>query len=502
MNKPDKAGEPSMDEILSSIRKIIAEEPIGSRAQSSLNTELTGSFAGAAPSGAESGLSAFPNELGHASAEPNVTSGLSTAGEYRAPREGSDAPGMRDFEPQLPMPGEDKLANRSRLSSRLANALRGDAPSAAIAPETTFDDDDLSAVLGDSSHDIAEVSQPSNNETANGETNGNGIQLPPSALSLASTSEPELIAASDPDPVAEVASVELAAPEPEAAPEATQSVEAQFAPVEEQPAKTNGVHTPLFDAGPQPPAGLRPRAFSDSDIAELPETVADASAAPIDVPEEKDVAALIDGLASDDAASATEGPVVIAAMDDVASEIETPKPVDSSNDANGAASPLVGLAAAVAARQHEPAEQPATEADNAAVEVSEPEIVATEDAVAGEAETMVEDEIVGQSSAAAVEDSAGVPTEAAVTPEADISAGMPSPTVVPAAEPGESSTVTATISPLGVQTLEDTVSELLRPRLREWLADNMPRIVEKALRIEMASSVAQQSKSGQIEDQS
>jgi len=43
-----------------------------------------------------------------------------------------------------------------------------------------------------------------------------------------------------------------------------------------------------------------------------------------------------------------------------------------------------------------------------------------------------------------------------------------------------------------VRTLEDTVSELLRPLLREWLENNMPRIVEKALRLEMADSVKKQ----------
>ena len=40
----------------------------------------------------------------------------------------------------------------------------------------------------------------------------------------------------------------------------------------------------------------------------------------------------------------------------------------------------------------------------------------------------------------------------------------------------------------GVRTLEDTVAELLRPMLRQWLDQNMPRIVEKALRVEMAES--------------
>ena len=38
-----------------------------------------------------------------------------------------------------------------------------------------------------------------------------------------------------------------------------------------------------------------------------------------------------------------------------------------------------------------------------------------------------------------------------------------------------------------VRTMEDTVSELLRPMLRDWLDANMPRIVEKALKVEMAS---------------
>ncbi len=42
---------------------------------------------------------------------------------------------------------------------------------------------------------------------------------------------------------------------------------------------------------------------------------------------------------------------------------------------------------------------------------------------------------------------------------------------------------------LGVQTMEDTVAELLRPMLRQWLDTNMPRIVEKALRVEMAESL-------------
>ncbi|MEZ5910493.1 MAG: DUF2497 domain-containing protein [Hyphomicrobiaceae bacterium] len=40
-----------------------------------------------------------------------------------------------------------------------------------------------------------------------------------------------------------------------------------------------------------------------------------------------------------------------------------------------------------------------------------------------------------------------------------------------------------------VKTLEDTVAELLRPMLRSWLDQNMPRIVEKAMRAEAAAIV-------------
>ncbi len=38
------------------------------------------------------------------------------------------------------------------------------------------------------------------------------------------------------------------------------------------------------------------------------------------------------------------------------------------------------------------------------------------------------------------------------------------------------------------RTMEDTVAELLRPMLKTWLAENMPRIVERALRKELADN--------------
>ncbi len=40
-----------------------------------------------------------------------------------------------------------------------------------------------------------------------------------------------------------------------------------------------------------------------------------------------------------------------------------------------------------------------------------------------------------------------------------------------------------------VRSLEDVISDMMRPMLQQWLTDNMPRIVEKALRVEAAKSV-------------
>ncbi len=53
-----------------------------------------------------------------------------------------------------------------------------------------------------------------------------------------------------------------------------------------------------------------------------------------------------------------------------------------------------------------------------------------------------------------------------------------------AANPGGGADVMA-----GNGSIEDATAELLRPMLRQWLTDNMPRMVEKALHIEVAASV-------------
>lgn len=63
-----------------------------------------------------------------------------------------------------------------------------------------------------------------------------------------------------------------------------------------------------------------------------------------------------------------------------------------------------------------------------------------------------------------------------------VEAVVPVPPPVPAA-------TTAQYEMVSAAPIEDSTADLLRPMLRQWLADNMPRMVEKALHIEVAESV-------------
>ena len=40
------------------------------------------------------------------------------------------------------------------------------------------------------------------------------------------------------------------------------------------------------------------------------------------------------------------------------------------------------------------------------------------------------------------------------------------------------------------RTLEDMVADMVKPMLQKWLQDNMPRIIEKALRVEVSEQQA------------
>ncbi len=96
--------------------------------------------------------------------------------------------------------------------------------------------------------------------------------------------------------------------------------------------------------------------------------------------------------------------------------------------------------------------------------------------------------------AASAQSSLQVPGLAAAreTPQGAAVAANPSSaraaTAGHAAGPPRPAVLTASGTAAGARTLEDTVAEMLRPMLRKWLDDNMPRIVEQAMRVELAEA--------------
>lgn len=85
---------------------------------------------------------------------------------------------------------------------------------------------------------------------------------------------------------------------------------------------------------------------------------------------------------------------------------------------------------------------------------------------------------------------AAAPVLLNVSPPAGPVVAMPPPPLPPAAAMVPAANVAAPADGVeATDSIEDTTADLLRPMLRQWLADNMPRMVEKALHIEIAESV-------------
>ncbi len=539
MNKPDKAGEPSMDEILSSIRKIIAEEPIGSRPAPAPDTAPAAETPASSPLASSPSLSAVAPSNGSEQlrAEPSLNLGTpevapdaANGGLASAPSFGEPVQEVTSNEPTLPMPEEQAQspAGRSPLSSRLANALRGEPPGktgeVGAAMPSTLDDDDLAAAL-----DPAPQSEPQSDmasATASAPPSPEAVPAATSFSPFAQKPEPEVIAATE--PAAQASSPEQLAPFEETQQPPTPTME---------PLNSEDARVPLFGAGPQPPQHLRPRAFSEnasggSDVASQADAQSQTDAQSVvaenaaeDV-QQQDAFTEVPPLET-----ASDGPVVIAAMAEpeaapepisVASDTETvtePEAlfadaagVEDANQAEQMAQddepssalepeaenkPLVGLAAAVAEMQSNAAEESAesvvetTEALSSVAPSSEAEVVVqvpSSEAQENELEVAASDAASSEiepAEAEAQHDSADEGDAATEEMASDVPAAQAASAEV------STPTVTASLSPDGVQTLENTVAELLRPLLRQWLAENMPRIVEKALRIEMAETVAQ-----------
>jgi cell pole-organizing protein PopZ len=84
-----------------------------------------------------------------------------------------------------------------------------------------------------------------------------------------------------------------------------------------------------------------------------------------------------------------------------------------------------------------------------------------------------------------------------VTPVASFASrsGFASPAIVPAATASTDTERTSMLlADTAQRSMEDTVADLLRPMLKSWLADNMPKIVERALRRETSERLLSEHK--------
>jgi uncharacterized protein len=119
----------------------------------------------------------------------------------------------------------------------------------------------------------------------------------------------------------------------------------------------------------------------------------------------------------------------------------------------------------------------------------EPQLVLTEFAV----ETILEETVVLEAIESAPEESAAGPTETAPWAEASEPlverpwAEAPEPLIEPERPPARTNGGTHDAPSLETshKTLEDSVKDMLRPMLRQWLDENMPRMVTAALKDEL-----------------
>ena len=389
MSSSDAAREPSMDEILASIRKIIADDPADAGQAAGTDETPTEPLAGSAPAD---------------------TGGTSTQG----------------------------------LGTRLADALRGTQDSSSAAGGVSGSiDDDLSDLLADpSSPAPASSSPPQADATANAIPDKSAEQSPtafgrdfdpPSELRPGRDAENEspFKALGASDAMAAVFGKDRAAASASVAPSSgndTSNVE----PIRDEAARSE----PVAGNGMASAGGL---------MGGLSASNEETEAATSDPDEEPTIVQ----------SEASSGPVVIAAMPTKKDEPEVEE--DSSRRIGFA---LRSVASSTGDKAPADAPLPPTSAlDKLAAGLAASTGVANSPSEAGDKEP----------------EAVSAPDAAAVTePSVDVAS---SSAALPLSSSG------------AARTMEETVAELLRPMLREWLESNMPRIVENALRTEMGDSL-------------
>lgn len=433
MTKPQKAAEPSMEEILASIRKIIADDPVSSR--KSLSTDAAPpKVTLAAPEPSAPRKSALDDILGLADPASKLSAG--------APNPTPAASAA----PAPPAPRADRRPAGSDVPSWLFPAPLSGAAAAAPQPRSP------------------------------------GQPAPAPQASAASSTQPVPSISIAPEPFFQPAPVK-AAPDQAAKPD---PAPARPAPAPSQRPLDIGAIVP---ARGEPANEIAP-ADRKADTARIPEWMARPSA-----PKPASEPILPSFADNPPKAKTSEGPLSVAARIDMATErTEIVRPVDPA----AATSSPPPKSSAPAASDPAPQKSPMPESGAAPVTAERPLPSAgasTPSADVPQAAQQSRSPFAAnepfpqsQPSPAPSEKGNGMVT----VPVADQAPAISRPAVVGAraTKVAPSVEVMSTVLPgSSVRTLEDTVVDLLRPMIRQWLDDHMPRMVEKALRIELAESV-------------
>ena len=449
MSKADKAGEPSMDEILASIRKIIAEEPVGARKADS-----------AAPdSGNSRGLPAAK----------------SASDETRAK---ADAPARPEAKAAADTQVRDEAGSRQRLGAPSQPAPQGDKPGPAREPLKPFFPD-VGRAAGATAEPTPSAAGPQAVDFGSivPRRPGDSLLEPPAGLPSERRPQsgrlPEWLARSSPS-----------APPPArgSAPLPPPAEPTRFPARDAMP---SGSSLPEFAnlrgdgaASIPPPPGV----LEATGRSFLPASAKIAAGEPT-----RSAGGAGDASVSGSASARRPGTSESAAAQAKSSALATPEA--GLGRAGGGASPV---------QSPEIGSRPGAVATNGSgMRDAEATGPLPSKAPAGHGYS---NGVSGPLDVMPAATHTSIPAEPAVprsertVPIAEPSATVPKPAALgdraKPARPAAPADLVPTAAPAGgVRTLEDTVVDLLRPMIRQWLDDNMPRMVEKALRVELAQSV-------------
>lgn len=419
MSRLEAPSEPSMEEILAQIRKIIADEPVQARAE---HAQLAAQRRAAhAPRPQQPPAPATSAPIPAEPTSPTLDAIARLESVLNAPQ-------------PTPAPDDD-LSDLVEPMTPAEVAEAAPARDAAMLPNVQFDAPAFEPVV---SEVIAVPSAPAPGAAAPEPA----VEVGEAVLAQPSAAEPTPPVVDAMETALDTLAAGLAAVSAKAAPETPAVAEVEQVNVTPPSVSVEAVAEPV--APPLPITAAEP-------VIDLPAAAIDTA---VDTAPEREVTAA--------------APNIEATQPDDAAPIDLPAPAVTSLETVAAVvEPMVALDA-VEPPSAEEAPAP-TAATIAAMPVDE---------TALPAEPMPATEVVENPVAAAfapvlAADEASAPAAIATLPDPQPSLAQEA-APAPAAETDENAN------------LEDAMADLLRPMLRQWLDEHMPRIVERALRVEMA----------------